>query len=76
MTPSPPVLLDCTVIYYTVLNIGVPRVVINISIRYGSDWVTFCCSHVFCHKMVTNGWILVFEVSIEPYTALLLDASI
>ena len=45
-------------------------VAINISIRYGSEWVTFCC-----HKMVNNGWILVFEVSIEPYCGLLLDGS-
>ena len=42
-------------------------VTINISIRYDSEWVTFCCSYVFCHKMVNNGQILVFEVSIEPY---------
>ena len=41
------------------------RLAINISIRYGSEWVTFCCSYIFCHKMVTNGRILVFEVSIR-----------
>ena len=56
-----------TVLYFTLLYIGVPRVVINISIRYGSEWVTFCCSYVFYHKMFTNGGILDFEVSIEPY---------
>ena len=75
MTPPPPPLLDCNVLYYTLLYIGVLRVAINIYIRYGIKWVTFCCSYVFCHKMVTNGQILVFEVSIEPYWALLLDAS-
>merc|ERR1711873_49947 len=42
-------------------------VAINISIRYSSEWVTFCCSYVFCYKMVNNERILVFEVSMEPY---------
>ena len=69
MTPPPPPQLDYTV--YTVTSIYRcdvrPYVAINISIRYGSEWVTFCCSYVFCHKMVNNGRILVFEVSIEPY---------
>ena len=64
-----------TVLYYTLLYIGVPRVTINISIRYSSEWITFCCSYLFCHKRVTNGHILVFEVPIEPYWGLLLDAS-
>ena len=50
-----------------VVYVGVLYDVINISIRYGSEWVTFCCSYVFCHKMVTNGQIIVFEVSIETY---------
>ena len=54
--------LHCTLLY-----IGVPCVTINVSIRYGSEWVTFCCSYIFCHKMVTYGQILLFEVSIEPY---------
>ena len=66
--------LYCTLLYSTVLDstiYGVRRVMINISIRYGSEWVTFCRSYVFCHKMVTNGRILVFEVSIESYWALL-----
>ena len=41
--PPPPLLLDCTVLYYTLLYIGVLRVyvAINISIRYGSECVTF-----------------------------------
>ena len=54
-----------TVLYYTLLYIGMLRVTIDIPIRSGSEEVKFCCSYVFCHKMVTNGWILVFEVSIE-----------
>ena len=52
------------------------HVTINISIRYGSEWVTFGCSYVFCHKMVTNGQILVFEVSIEHYLGLLLEEAL
>ena len=56
-----------TILYYTLLYIGVQRVTINIHIRNSSESVTFCCSYVFCHKMVTNGQKLVFEVSIEPY---------
>ena len=60
--------LHCTVLHSSIYRCAVrPYVAINISIRYGSKWVTFCCSYVFCHKMVTNGRILVFEVSIEPY---------
>ena len=43
-----------TVLYYTLLNKGVPYVAIDISIRYGSEWVTFCYSYVYCHKMVTD----------------------
>ena len=70
-----PKLLYCIVLYYTLLYIGVPHYPINISFRYSSDGVTYCCSYLFCHKMVTNGGILVFEVSIEQYWALLLDAS-
>ena len=50
-----------TVMYYTVLFIGVSRVAINIYIRYGSEWVTFCCSYEFCYIMITNGWILEFH---------------
>ena len=38
-----------TVLYFTLLYIGVPCFAINISIRYGSEWVTFCRSYVFCH---------------------------
>ena len=64
-----------TVLYYTLLYIDVQRIMKNISIRYGSEWVTFCCSYVLCHKMVTNGPILEFEVSTELYWALLLDTS-
>ena len=75
MTPPPPLLLHCTILYYNLLYIGVSHVTINISIRYGSEWAKFCCSYVFCYKMVTNGSILVFEVSIEPYCGLILDAS-
>ena len=69
MTPPPPPQLDCTVCTVTsIYRCDVrPYVAINISIRYGSEWVAFCCSYVFCHKMVNNGRILVFEVSIEPY---------
>ena len=67
MTPTPSPLLYCTVLCYTLLNIGVPCVAMNISIRYGSEQVMICCSYVFCHKMVLNGQILVFEVSIELY---------
>ena len=37
------------------------------AIRYGSERATFCCSYVYFHRMANNGWILVFEVSIEPY---------
>ena len=62
------VLVYCTVLHYSKYhNIGLLRSMINISIRYGSEWVKFCCSYVFCPKMVTNGRILEFEVSIEPY---------
>jgi len=28
---------------------------------------TCCCPNMFCHKMITSGQILMFEVSIEPY---------
>ena len=28
---------------------------------------TYCFSYIFCHKMITCGWILVFELSIELY---------
>ena len=28
---------------------------------------TYCCFNILCHKMITSGQILVFEVSIEPY---------
>ena len=60
--------LHCTVLHSSIYRCAVrPYIAINISIRYGSEWVTFCCSSVFCHKMVSNGQILVFEVSIEPY---------
>merc|ERR1712240_151457 len=60
--------LHCTVLHSSIYRCAVrPYVAINISIRYGSEWVIFCCSYVFYHKMVTNGRILVFEVSIEPY---------
>ena len=60
--------LHCTVLHSSIYRCAVrPYVAINISIRYGSEWVTFFCSYVFCHKMVTNGRILEFEVSIEPY---------
>ena len=60
--------LYCTVLHSTIYRCAVClHIVINISIRYGSEWVTFCCSYVYCHKMVTDGRILVFEVSIEPY---------
>merc|ERR1712114_39967 len=60
--------LHCTVLHSSIYRCAVHLyVAINISIRYGSEWVIFCCSYVFCHKMVTNGLILVFEVSIEPY---------
>ena len=60
--------LHCTVLHSSIYRCAVrPYVAINISIRYGSEWVTFFCSYVFCHKMVTNGQILEFEVSIEPY---------
>ena len=31
---------------------------------------------IYSAIMVTNGWILVLEVSIEPYWGLLFDASI
>ena len=59
--------LHCTVLHSSIYRCDVrPYVAINISIRYGSEWVTFFCSYVFCHKMVTNGRILEFEVSIEP----------
>ena len=70
--------LHSTILYYTtlLLYIGVTGGAINISIRYSSEWVKFCCSYVFCHKMVTNGRILVFEVSIEPYWGLLSYANI
>ena len=43
-------ILYYTVLYYTLIYIGVPHVTINISIRYSSEWVIFCCSYVFCHK--------------------------
>ena len=59
--------LHCTVLQSSIYRCAVrPYVAINISIRYGSKRVTFFCSYVFCHKMVTNGRILEFEVSIEP----------
>ena len=59
--------LHCSVLHSSIYRCVVrPYVAINISIRYGSEWVTFFCSYVFCHKMVTNGRILEFEVSIEP----------
>merc|ERR1712240_8703 len=58
--------LHCTVLYSSIYRCAVRTyVAINISIRYGNEWVIFCCSYVFCHKMVTNGRILEFEVSIE-----------
>ena len=28
---------------------------------------TCCCPNIFCHKMITSGPIIIFEVSIEPY---------
>ena len=28
---------------------------------------TYCCFNILGHKMITRGWILVFEVFIEPY---------
>ena len=37
MTPPPPPLLDCTILYFTLLYIGVLCVTINISIRYSSE---------------------------------------
>ena len=56
------------ILYISIYRCDVCRyVALNISIRYGNEWVTFFCSYVFCHKMVNNGRILVFEVSIEPY---------
>ena len=63
----PPPLLHCTVLYYTLLYIGVSRVAINIFIKYGSRQVTYCHSYIFCHKTITCGQILEFELSIEPY---------
>ena len=69
--------LYCTVLLSTIYRCSLRLyITINISIRYGSERVTFCCSYIFCHKMVTNGKILEFEVSIEPCWALLLDTSI
>ena len=60
--------LHCTVLHSSIYRCDVcPYVAMNISIRYGSEWVTFCCPYIFCHKMVSNGQILLFEVSIEPY---------
>ena len=60
--------LYCTVLLSTLYRCAVHMyVAIKISIRYGSEWVTFCCSYVYCHKMVSDGWMLVFEVSIELY---------
>ena len=62
--------LLCTVLHSSIYRCAVCLyVAINISIRYGSEWVTFSCSYVLllCHKMVTNGRILEFEVSIELY---------
>ena len=43
---------------------SVQRVAINISIRYGSKLVTYCCSYIFCIKTITCGGILEVEVSI------------
>ena len=48
-------------------DISLWHVTINISIIYGSEWMTLCCSYNSCHKMITKGQILEFEVSIEPY---------
>ena len=67
MTSPPPPLLEYTVLYYILLYIGVQHVTINISIRHGIKWVKYCCSYLFCHKAITYGQILEFEVSIEPY---------
>ena len=54
--------------YYSIYRCTIHLyVAINISIRYGSEWVTFCCSYLFCHKIVTNGQILVIEGSLEIY---------
>merc|ERR1711873_186869 len=41
--------LHCTVLYSSIYRCAVcPYVAINISIRYGSEWVIFCCSYVRC----------------------------
>ena len=71
MTPPPP-LLHCTVLYYTLLYMGVLRVAINISISYDSNWVTYCFSYIFCHKTGKCGRISEFEVTIELYLCVLL----
>ena len=76
MTPPPPPLLDCTVLYYILLYIDVQRVTINISIRHGIKWVKYCYSYLFCHKAITYGEILEFEVSIEPYLGVIFDTGI
>ena len=42
----------------------------KISIRYGSEkgvQGNILLLHYICHKMITSGPILVFEMSIEPY---------
>ena len=62
MTPPTLSLLHCTILYYNLLYIGVSHDTINISIRYGSEWVTYVCSYIFCHKTFTSGQILVFQV--------------
>ena len=47
-------------LHFTVLHSTIYRcalrlyITINISIRYGSECLPFCCSYVFCHNMVTN----------------------
>ena len=67
ITPPPPPLLHCAVLYETLLYIDMLFVAINISIRYGSKWVTYCCSYIFHNKTIICEWILEFEVSIDPY---------
>ena len=60
--------LHCTLLYFSIYRCATcPYVAINISIRYGSEWVISCCFYVICHKMVTNERILEFEMSTEPY---------
>ena len=81
MTPPPPTLmyctvLYCTVLYYTLLYIGVPHIMINISIRQGRKWVTYCYFYIFCHKTITCGRILQLEVSIDLYRGVLFDNGI